>query len=82
MTEPNPTETQEDTQSTFDEWAKIELFGHNVAVGRVRETTMAGGAFLRLDVPTPDGNGVQLTQFLNPKSIYAITKEVALKMLP
>ncbi|MCR4331890.1 MAG: hypothetical protein NUV34_04185 [Sulfuricaulis sp.] len=35
----------------FDSWAVVELFGHQQLAGRVVEATIAGGAFLRVDVP-------------------------------
>ena len=35
----------------FNEWALVELFGHQKIVGKVTEATLAGGAFLRVDVP-------------------------------
>ncbi|WP_322768423.1 acetyltransferase [Frankia sp. Cr1] len=58
------------TDQNFDEWAIIELFGHVRRAGRVREWEVAGHGFLRLDIP--DG-GQWVTQFVNPKSIYALT---------
>lgn len=36
-------------KTTFDEWALVELFGHNRIVGRVTEATLAGGNFIRVD---------------------------------
>jgi hypothetical protein len=57
---------------TFDEWAKVELFGHQVIVGRVTEATLAGGSFLRVDVPATNGNPA-FTRFFGPSAIYSIT---------
>ena len=57
---------------TFDEWAVLELMGHRKLAGRVTEATMAGGAFVRLDVFT-DGDKAQATQFYAPGAVYCIT---------
>lgn len=59
-------------QQPFDEWAKVELFGHQVIVGRVTEATLAGGSFLRVDVPQVNGNPA-FTRFFGPSAIYSIT---------
>lgn len=61
-------------QSTqkFEEWALLELFGHQRLAGRVTEATIGGGAFVRVDVPDDKGRTV-LTKFLNPSAIYAIS---------
>jgi hypothetical protein len=57
---------------TFDSWAILELFGHRKLAGRVTEATLAGGSFLRIDVPGLDGE-TAATQFYGPSAIYAIT---------
>lgn len=70
----NTTEKQ-----TFDEWALVELFGHQKIVGRVTEASMAGGAFLRVDVPAFNGASA-FTRYFGPSAIYSInpvTEEVA-----
>lgn len=36
----------------FDSWAILELMGHRKLAGRVSEATLAGGAFVRIDVPS------------------------------
>lgn len=56
----------------FDEWAKVELFGHNVIIGKVSEATLAGGAFLRVDVPAI-GSSPAFTRFYSPGAIYGIS---------
>lgn len=61
-----------ETNQTFDEWAKVELFGHQVIVGRVTEATLAGGTFLRVDVPAVNGHPA-FTRFFGPSAIYCIT---------
>lgn len=66
-------------KSKFDEWALVELFGHQKIVGRVSEATLAGGAFLRVDVPAFDGSAA-FTRMFGPGAIYSInpvTEEVA-----
>lgn len=35
----------------FDQWAIVELFGHQRIAGRVTEQTIGGCAFVRVDVP-------------------------------
>ena len=65
--------------NTFSEWALVELFGHQKIVGKVTEATMAGGAFLRVDVPAFD-HSPAFTRFYGPGAIYSInpvTEEVA-----
>lgn len=62
----------EQTKESFNEWAKVELMGHNVIVGRVSEATLAGGAFLRVDVPDIGPNKAY-TKFFSPSAIYGIT---------
>lgn len=32
-------------------WAIVELFGHSKIAGEISEQTIAGGPFLRVDVP-------------------------------
>ena len=65
--------------NSFDEWALVELFGHQRIVGRVTESVLAGGSFLRVDVPSFNG-APAFTRFIGPSAIYSlnpITEEVA-----
>lgn len=68
-----------DQKQSFNEWAMVELFGHQKIVGKVTEATLAGGAFLRVDVPEFNGSPA-FTRFYGPGAIYSInpvTEEVA-----
>jgi len=48
-------------------WSIVEMLGHRRVAGYVREQTVAGAGFLRIDGP----NGGR-TQLVSPGSIYAI----------
>jgi len=61
-----------ETTDRFDSWAILELMGHRRLAGRVSEATLAGGSFLRIDVPEHDGHAA-VTQFYAPHSVYALT---------
>lgn len=61
-----------DVSEAFDSWAVLELMGHRRLGGRVREVTLAGGAFLRIDVPAA-GEVPGFTQFYPPGSVYCLT---------
>ena len=69
-----------DTEQPIDEFAKVELFGHQVIVARVTKAPVAD--FVRCDVIDGDGK-VVFTKLVNPKAIYAInlvSREVALAL--
>lgn len=72
--------TPKDPKSnSFNEWALVELFGHQKIVGLTSEATLAGGAFIRVDVPAFDG-APAFTRFFGPGAIYSInpvTEQVA-----
>ena len=61
-------------QTKFEEWAVLELFGHQRLAGMVTEVQLGGASFVRVDVPE-DGKkkGWKLTKMYNPSAIYAIT---------
>lgn len=69
-----------DTEKTaFKEWCLVELFGHQKIVGQVSEATLAGGAFLRVDVPAFNKSPA-FTRYYGPGAIYSInpvSEEVA-----
>lgn len=56
----------------FEGWYIVEQMGHKKLAGFVREATIAGAGFLRVDVPASDEQPA-VTQFLRPDTIYAIT---------
>lgn len=61
-------------QATFETWAIVEVMGHRRLAGFVREVSIAGAGFLRVDVPSEDISAApKATQFLRPESIYALT---------
>lgn len=56
----------------FDEWALLELFGHQRLAGHVSEATIAGASFVRVDIPDDKGR-IVLTRYVNPTAIYGIS---------
>lgn len=74
----------ESGEATFEGYAVMELMGHRRLGGYVREATLAGGAFLRIDVPKPDSpcweanapptkDETAMTAFYPPHTLYALT---------
>jgi len=69
-----------ETTEKFDCWCLVELFGHQKIAGKVTESTLAGGAFVRVDVPAVDGEKA-FTRFFGPSAIYSInptTEEIVM----
>lgn len=65
-------------QPQFDEWAIVELFGHQKIAGHVTQAPI--GDMLRVDVHESE-DSILYTRFINPKAIYAInpvSSEVAI----
>lgn len=56
----------------FEQWAVVELFGHQVIAGMVSEQVIGGQGFVRVDVPVVDGN-MGFTKFYGAGAIYAIS---------
>lgn len=54
----------------FAGWAVLELMGHRIRAGEVREVEIAGGKMLRIDIHC--GDGVVLTEFYSTAAIYAL----------
>lgn len=63
-------DTQQD--AAFEGFCILELLGHRKLGGMVREVQIAGGAFLRIDVPGRDGQTVA-TQFYSQAAVYCLT---------
>lgn len=59
-------------KATFEGWAILELMGHRRLAGHLSEVSIAGGSFIRIDVPAADG-GTSATQFYSPSAVYCIT---------
>lgn len=73
-------------EEKFAGWAILELMGHRRLAGYVQEATLAGSAFLRIDVATaPLADDVpealqetepadaEATQFYSPSAVYCVT---------
>jgi len=56
----------------FDQWAVLEIMGHVRLAGRVREQSVAGTGFLRIDVPETVGLPA-FTRLYGTNTIYSIT---------
>ena len=70
-----------DIDAKFEQWAIVELFGHQKIAGLVSEQQLGGASFIRVDVPETSVNPA-FTRTLNPSAVYAFnwtTKEVATK---
>lgn len=56
-------------RTAFKGWCILELMGHRRLAGLVQDAELAGGAFIRIDIPsTPPA-----TQFYAPGAVYCIT---------
>ena len=65
---------KEDSAAKFEEWAVLELFGHQRLAGLVSEVQLGGASFVRVDVPKDaEKKGWKLTKMYNPSAIYSIT---------
>lgn len=58
-------------EDKFEAWAILELMGHRRLAGKITESTLCGGAFIRIDIPGEDGKFS--TQFYSPASVYCLT---------
>ena len=56
----------------FEQYAVVELFGHQVIAGLVSEQVIGGQGFVRVDVPAVNGNAA-FTKFYGAGAIYAIS---------
>jgi hypothetical protein len=60
------------TEQAFEGWAILELMGHRVRPGYVKEVEMAGGKMLRVDIPVGNGDGQHVTEYYGCPAIYAL----------
>lgn len=64
-------------KTAFTGWAIVEVMGHHTYAGQVSEQTVAGMAFVRVDVPETglldQVPAPAFSKLVNPNSIYAIT---------
>ena len=58
---------------TFDQWALVEIMGHQRAAGHVTEETIAGVAMLRVDIPKAPDSQEFITQYIGAGSIFRMT---------
>lgn len=54
----------------FDQWAIVELMGHQMVAGKVTEEEHFGVNLCRVDVPLPDGSFA--TCYYGGSAIYAV----------
>ena len=79
MTTQPPTSLDHDeSKTTLQMWAIIELFGHARIAGRLTEQVIAGQGFIRVDVPiVPEDKFHQaqdgFSRLFGPGAIYSIT---------
>lgn len=60
------------TESSFEAYCIVELFGHQRIAGKVTEQVVAGQSFVRVDVPVTK-NHPEFTRMFGPGAIYSIT---------
>lgn len=64
--------TPVEQSSDAGQWAIVELMGHKVVAGRVRQDTALGPALMRVDVPATSAFPA-FTQFFSDNAIYCVT---------
>jgi len=57
----------------FEQWALVELMGHQRIAGLVSECSIGGAAMLRVDVPHLTGIGFAFTRFYAAAAVYCIS---------
>ena len=60
-----------DKTTDFNEWALVELFGHQRLAGNVSNAEIGGCSFIRVDVPANNEHPA-FTKYLGNGAIYAI----------
>lgn len=66
----------------FEQWAILEIMGHQTYAGMVSEQSVGGASFVRIDVPETEGQPA-FTKLFGAASIYCIspvTEEVGRMM--
>lgn len=66
------TKGADEAPPTFEQWALVELFGHQRIAGLMTEQTIGGCSFIRIDVPAVDGQPA-FTKLYGQGAIYGIT---------
>lgn len=68
-------------QNAYEGWAIVELFGHSMLAGHIGEAIIAGGSYLRVDVPGANGRP-GFSKFLGHGAVFGITPsdELTVKM--
>jgi len=61
-------------QEKFDQWAIVELFGHQRIAGRVTEASIGGAAFIRVDVPDQPARKAVRTYGSDQAALPAFTR--------
>ena len=59
-------------QPKIEQWAVVELFGHQKIAGLLTEATIGGCSFVRVDVPE-NGDSPGFTKLYGNGAIYAIS---------
>jgi len=59
-------------KDTYEGWAIVELFEHNMIAGLISEQSIGGASFVRVDVPDVGGSE-GFTTFYASSATYAIT---------
>ena len=60
------------SNAKFQFWGIVELFGHQMIIGKVYEETIGSENFIRVDVPETK-NIAAYTKFYGKGAIYAMT---------
>lgn len=59
-------------EQAFEGWAILELMGHRVRGGYVKDVEMFGGKLLRIDIPVGEKPDEMVTEFYGCSSVYAL----------
>jgi len=57
----------------FEQWAIVELFGHQKIAGFASNAQIGGATFIRVDVPQVKEGAKKFTRFYNPLAVYGIS---------